>query len=132
MAKKATVINNVGQTFTTESIIKAIAEKSKATDSPISQKDIAASINLLKDVTAEALATGHKVQITGFVTIEPSYRNARKGNNVVTNQPMDIPESIVLNVKAGKVIKDVAKGLDKSIVAALKAEKTKKETKSKK
>ena len=117
---KAKFTNNVGTTFTTEDIIKGISEKSKATDTALSQKDVAHTINLLKEVVGEALSSGQKIQMTGFVTIEPSYRSSRKGNNVVTGEPMDIPESAVLNVKAGKGLKDVAKGYDKDILDALK------------
>ena len=117
---KAKIANKVGTTFTTEDIIKGISEKSKATDIALSQKDVAHTINLLKEVVGEALSSGQKIQMTGFVTIEPSYRSSRKGNNVVTGEPMDIPESAVLNVKAGKGLKDVAKGYDKSVLDALK------------
>lgn len=120
---KAKVINNVGTTFTTEDIIKAISEKSKTSDTPFSQKEAANAVAFLKEAVNEALATGQKVQMTGFIAIEPSYRNARKGNNVVTGEPMDIPESVVLNVKAGKGLKDTAKALDKSIMSALKGDK---------
>lgn len=120
---KAKVTNNVGTTFTTEDIIKAISEKSKTSDTPFSQKEAANAVAFLKEAVNEALATGQKVQMTGFITIEPSYRNARKGNNVVTGEPMDIPESVVLNVKAGKGLKDTAKALDKSIMSALKGDK---------
>ena len=117
---KAKITNNVGTTFTTEDIIKGVSEKSKTTETALSQKDVAHAINLLKEVVGEALATGQKIQMTGFVTIEPSYRSSRKGNNVVTGEPMNIPESAVLNVKAGKGLKDVAKGYDKGILDALK------------
>lgn len=122
MAKEK-IVNNVGKTFTTENIIKGISEKSKETENALSQKDVAHAINLLKEVVGEALASGQKIQMTGFVTIEPSYRSSRKGNNVVTGEPMDIPESAVLNVKAGKGLKDVAKGYGKSILDALKKSK---------
>lgn len=120
-AKKPTV--NVGTTCTTEEIIKGICERSKGTDSPITQKQAADTINLFKEVVSAALATGQKVQMTGFISIEPSYRSARKGNNVVTGEPMDIPESVVLNVKAGKSLKDITKTMDGAIMDALKAAK---------
>ena len=120
---KAKIANNVGTTFTTEDIIKGISEKSKATEISLSQKDVAHTINLLKEVVGEALSSGQKIQMTGFVTIEPSYRSSRKGNNVVTGEPMDIPESAVLNVKAGKGLKDIARGYGKDVLDALKESK---------
>ena len=38
---KAKIINKVGTTFTTEDIIKGISEKSKNTETALSQKDVA-------------------------------------------------------------------------------------------
>ena len=118
MAKK--VSNNVGTTLNTDGVVKAMAEASKSTDRPISQTDASAALNLLKEVVKGALATGQKVQLTGFLSFSPSYRAPRKGNNVITNEPMDIPGGVVVTVKAGKSLKDTMKELDKSIVDAIK------------
>lgn len=121
MAKntKTKVTNNVGTTLNTEGVIKAMAEASKNTDRPISQADAQAALNLLKSTVQGALATGQKVQLTGFLTFNPSYRAPRKGNNVITNEPMDIPGGVVVTVKAGKALKDTVKDLDDSIVKAI-------------
>lgn len=121
MAKntKTKVTNNVGTTLNTEGVIKAMAEASKNTDRPISQTDAQAALNLLKSTVQGALATGQKVQLTGFLSFNPSYRAPRKGNNVITNEPMDIPGGVVVTVKAGKALKDTVKDLDDSIVKAI-------------
>lgn len=121
MAKttKTKVTNNVGTTLNTEGVVKAMAEASKSTDRPISQVDAQAALNLLKGVIGDALATGQKVQLTGFISFTPSYRAPRKGNNVITNEPMDIPGGAVVTVKAGTAIKNVMKGLDDSVVDAI-------------
>lgn len=121
MAKntKTKVTNNVGTTLNTEGVIKAMAEASKNTDRPISQADAQAALNLLKSTVQGALATGQKVQLTGFLSFNPSYRAPRKGNNVITNEPMDIPGGVVVTVKAGKALKDTVKDLDESIVKAI-------------
>ena len=121
MAKntKTKVTNNVGTTLNTEGVIKAMAEASKGTDRPISQTDAQSALNLLKGVVQGALATGQKVQLTGFLSFTPSYRAPRKGNNVITNEPMDIPGGVVVTVKAGKALKDTVKALDDSIVDAI-------------
>lgn len=121
MAKntKTKVTNNVGTTLNTEGVIKAMAEASKNTDRPISQADAQAALNLLKSTVQGALATGQKVQLTGFLSFNPSYRAPRKGNNVITNEPMDIPGGVVVTVKAGKALKDTVKDLDDSIVKAI-------------
>lgn len=124
MAKKATakVTNNVGTIFSTESAVRALAEKSKGSELELTNKDAALVIDMFKDVITDALATGQKVQLTGFLTFEPSYRKAREGNNVATNEKMEIPESIVVNAKAGKKIKDVVKALPDEVFAAIKAQ----------
>ena len=121
MAKKNTnkVTNNVGTTLNTEGVIKAMAEASKATDRPISQADAQSAIGLLKNVVQGALAAGQKVQLTGFVSFNPSYRAPRKGNNVITKEPMDIPGGVVVTVKAGKALKDTMMELDESLVKAI-------------
>ena len=121
MAKntKTKVTNNVGTTLNTEGVIKAMAEASKNTERPISQADAQAALNLLKSTVQGALATGQKVQLTGFLSFNPSYRAPRKGNNVITNEPMDIPGGVVVTVKAGKALKDTVKDLDDSIVKAI-------------
>ena len=117
MSKK---INNVGQTLNTDGVIKAMVEASKAEGNPILQKDAANCLNLLKKVVADSLATGQKVQLTGFLSFNPSYRSARRGNNVMTSEPMDIPESVAISVRAGKTLRDVMKSLDDSIVKSIK------------
>lgn len=119
---KTKIINNVGTTLNTDGVIKAMSEASKETDSPISQKDAQNALNLLKTVVSNALATGQKVQLTGFLSFSPSYRAPRKGNNVITNEPMDIPGCVVVTVKAGKSLKDTMKTLDESLVNAIQAE----------
>lgn len=119
---KTKITNNVGTTLNTEGVIKAMADASKVTDSPVSQKDAQNALNLLKSVINSALATGQKVQLTGFVTFSPSYRAPRKGNNVITNEPMDIPGCVIVTVKAGKTLKDTMKNLDESIVKDIQAQ----------
>lgn len=113
---------NVGTTLNTDGVIKAMAEASKTTEVVLSQKDASIALNLLKSVVTNALATGQKVQLTGFVSFNPSYRAPRKGNNVITNEPMDIPGCVVVSAKVGKSLKDTMKNLPESIVEAIKAE----------
>ncbi len=113
----------VGTTITTEGIVKAIAEKTNGTEVQLSQKQAQAALAALKDVVSDAIAEGQKVQLTGFVTFEPSYRAARQGNNIKTGEKQDIPESAALNAKAGKQLKDITKGYSDKMIAALKAAK---------
>lgn len=121
--EKTTITNNVGTTLNTDGLVKAIAEASKATENPISQKDIHTVLNLLKTVVNNTLATGQKIQMTGFLSFSPSYRAPRKGNNVVTNEPMDIPGCVVVTIKAGKALKETMRNLDETLVNAIRKEK---------
>lgn len=120
MAKKEKITSNVGTTLNTDGVIKAMAKASEAAGAPMSQKACQDSLNLLKGVIIDALATGAGVQLTGFLSLKPSYRAARKGNNVITGEAMDIPEGVVVNVKAGKSVKDATKNLDASVIAEIK------------
>lgn len=110
----------VGETLNVNDIVKAISERSKEAGKPVSQTDVHTVLNLLRDVTSDALAEGQKVMLTGFISITPSYRNPRKGNNVITNKPMDIPECVVATVKAGKQLRDATKGMSKDLIKAVK------------
>ena len=108
-------------TLSTDAVVKAVSEASKKSDAPVSQKDVAKVLSILKDVVGDALKDGQKVQLTGFVAFQPSYRAARKGNNVMTGKSMDIPESIVISVKAGKALKDSVKDMPKATRSKIKA-----------
>ena len=59
--EKTTITNNVGTTLNTDGLVKAIAEASKATENPISQKDVHSVLSLLKTVVNDTLATGQKI-----------------------------------------------------------------------
>ena len=123
-ATKATpkVETQVGQTFSTDSLARAISAKSVDGDGKAKYSITEATefINLFKDSVADALRTGQKIQLTGFLTIAPSYRNEREGNNVLTGDKMTIPASVTFNAKVGKGLKDIAKELPDEIVEAIK------------
>ena len=116
------VETQVGQTFTTDSLARAISAKSADSDGKAKYSITEANeiINLFKDSVADALKTGQKIQLTGFLTITPSYRNEREGNNVLTGDKMTIPASVTFNAKVGKVLKDISKELPAEIVEAIK------------
>ena len=117
----------IGTTFSMDSLAREIA--ATVVDGDGKQK---LSITEAKEVAnafvagiAGALKKGQKVQLTGFLTISPSYRGEREGNNVATGEKMTIPESITFNAKVGKTLKDVAKELPADVFAAIKKEATK-------
>lgn len=54
----------------------------------------------------DELGAGRKVVIQGFGTFATSIRNARKGVNPATGQPLEIAAKTAVRFKAGKVLKD--------------------------
>ena len=112
----------VSKAFTTDSLARAISAKSADADGKAKYSITEANeiVNLFKDAVADALKAGQKVQLTGFLTITPSYRNEREGNNVLTGEKMTIPASVIFNAKVGKGLKDIAKELPEDVIEAIK------------
>lgn len=90
-----------------QEIVKAIASKTGLT-----QVDTTKVLNALEDVAHEALGNGDKVQLTGFLTIKPVYRAARKGFDPIKQVAMDIPPTVGVSVKAGEKLKKAVEGLN--------------------
>lgn len=85
-------------------LIAAVAEKTG-----LSKKDSEKALTAFVETVTEELVKGEKVQIVGFGTFEARTRNARKGNNPLTRQAIEIPATTVPAFKAGKVLKDALK-----------------------
>ena len=66
-------------------------------------------LNAMISATADALAGGDKVAITGFGTFSVSERKARKGRNPQTGAEINIPASKAPRFSAGKALKDALK-----------------------
>lgn len=116
----------VGASLGTEDLVRAIVELAKADNKVHTIAEVTGIIGYLKDAISQALSEGQRVQITGFVTFTPSYRAARKGNNVVTGELMDIPECVTISAKAGKVLKDAVRYLDDDLIKSIKEASAKK------
>lgn len=116
----------VGAYLGTEDLVRAIIELAKADNKVHTIAEVTGIIGYLKDAISQALSEGQRVQITGFVTFTPSYRAARKGNNVVTGELMDIPECVTISAKAGKVLKDAVRYLDDDLIKSIKEASAKK------
>lgn len=69
-------------------------------------KEAEALLDAMMSATAEALAQGEKVSITGFGTFAVSERKARKGRNPQTGKEIDIAASKSPRFTAGKALKD--------------------------
>ena len=80
-------------------LVAAIASKTE-----LSKKD---AEKALKDIVAEELKKGEKIQLVGFGTFEVSERAAREGRNPQSGEPMTIAASKAPKFKAGKALKDL-------------------------
>jgi len=83
-------------------LIYAISEKSG-----LNKKSSEAALNAAITTIEDALKAGDKVVLVGFGTFEVRHREARKGRNPQTSEPMMIPESKAPVFKAGKSLKDM-------------------------
>ena len=104
----ATEIKGVGDTATMNDVIETMVELSKDSKHPLSQSEVRHVLSYLKEAIAERLKGGQTVQLTSFVTFVPKYRAARKGNNVLTGEKMDIPEGFTVQAKPGSLLKNTA------------------------
>ena len=97
--------------LTTEDIVKEVASME---DVGLSQKEVRAAINGLRNAIVNALKSGKKVQLTGFFTVHPIYRGERKANNIATHEEMLVPESVGVSIKSGADLKKATYNLDPS------------------
>ena len=86
----------------TTELIAAAAERSG-----ISKKDAERVLNAAIDSITASLASGEKVQISGFGIFETKDREARVGRNPHTKQAIEIPATRVPAFKASKNLKDI-------------------------
>ena len=71
-----------------------------------SKASVSATLDATLDAISGALASGEKVQLTGFGTFERRHRAARMGRNPRTGDAVPIAASNVPAFKAGKALKD--------------------------
>ncbi len=83
-------------------LIAAAAEQSG-----ISKKDAERVINAAIDTITSALASGDRVQLSGFGIFETKDRESRIGRNPHTKEPIEIPATRVPAFKASKSLKDI-------------------------
>ena len=82
-------------------MIKAVAEKSE-----LSQKQVAETWSLIEDTILNTLATGEKVQLSGFGTFEVRERAERKGRNPKTGEVVSVPACKYLAFVSAKAVKE--------------------------
>ena len=81
-------------------MVSAIAAKTGMTKVSIHK-----ILTTLEEVAIETLKEGKKVQLTGFFSVKPVYRAARKGYDPIKKVAMDIGPTIGVSVKAGQKLK---------------------------
>ncbi len=82
-------------------LIAAVSEKAG-----LSKKDTERAVNAVIDTITAALASGEKVQLSGFGIFEAKERQARVGRNPRTNAAIEIPATRTPAFKASKALKD--------------------------
>ncbi|MEM1312335.1 MAG: HU family DNA-binding protein [Patescibacteria group bacterium] len=91
----------------TTKVTKTDFIKDFADTNGISQNEASKYLESFLDLISTNLKKGNEITFTGFGTFKTSKRNARKGRNPQTGAEIDIPESTVVNFKAGKGLKDL-------------------------
>lgn len=81
--------------MTTDQFITAVAEKAGITKAAAK-----IAINATFSTIKEEVKADGSIRINDFATFSKGYREARKGINPATKQPIDIPGKDTLKVKA--------------------------------
>lgn len=72
----------------------------------MTQKDAGVVFDALAEVNTEALVKGEEIIVPGVGKIVISKRAAREGRNPKTGEPIAIPATKTVKLKAGKAIKE--------------------------
>ena len=81
--------------------INSVAERAG-----LSKADAERAVNAMIDTTVDTVAAGDSLTLPGFGTYTPRARQARKGRNPQTGEPLEIPTAMVPSFKPGKALKD--------------------------
>lgn len=79
-----------------------------ASNTGLSQKQVASVLEAMLDVFRSTLASKGKVSIPGWFTMGTKLRKGRTGRNPRTGETLVIPEKNVPFIKAGTELKDAA------------------------
>lgn len=109
-----------GSTVNTTDIVRMMSELSAESDRPMSQVEARHALHLLRKAVIRSLKAGLKVQLTSFISFVPTYRAARKANNIKTNEPLVIPEGIAVTTKIGKLLKSSIKDIASDVAQTIK------------
>lgn len=120
--KKGALENKFGKKITKTDLVDLMYEKSQSNEGEVkmTKKDLNAALGYFEDVVAEQMATGASIQMTGFLKIKPSYRGPRTGNNIINNEPLEIPENVVAVASVGNKVKEKMREMPKEVFEAIK------------
>ncbi len=82
-------------------LVGAIAEASGQTKTAVAEM-----IDAFEATVTDAVASGDKVSLPGFLTFERGHRAARTGKNPQTGAPLQIAAANVAKVKVGSKFKE--------------------------
>ncbi len=85
-------------------LIAAVAQRSG-----VEKKQTDAAIRVALDIIADALARGEKVQLSGFGSFEVKRREARRGRDIRTGEPTQIPAAKIPVFIPSKSLRDSMK-----------------------
>ena len=88
--------------MTKAELITAIAEKGG-----YSKKDAEKALTAVTGTISDILASGDKIDISGFGTFEVRDRAAKESINPATKQPIHVPAKKVPAFKAAKALKEI-------------------------
>ena len=78
-----------------------------ATEADMTKKDVEQLVEIIFDSIISTLNKGEKIELRGFGSFRVRERNARKGRNPKTGEPVDIPAKRVAYFKPGKDLKEI-------------------------
>jgi integration host factor subunit beta len=78
-----------------------------ANEAEMTKKDVEQLVEIIFDSIVSTLNNGEKIELRGFGSFRVRERNARKGRNPKTGEPVDIPAKRVAYFKPGKDLKDI-------------------------
>lgn len=88
--------------MTKADLVEIVAEEAEMT-----KKDVEQLIEIIFESIVDSLNKGEKIELRGFGSFRVRHRNARKGRNPKTGEPVEIPAKRVAYFKPGKDLKDM-------------------------
>ncbi|CAN5464497.1 integration host factor subunit beta [soil metagenome] len=86
---------------------KADLVESIAKEAEMTKKDAEQLVEIIFDSIVGTLNKGEKIELRGFGSFRVRERNARKGRNPKTGEPVSIPAKRVAYFKPGKDLKEL-------------------------